>query len=475
VTTTISGYQFLGVTRDEEGQRDYKLLVVVVSDNGLDGPGTAMNTPGLPVPGATWGAFTTSNGLNFAESDLYAWCRGNLTVDPAEQKDEKVTVWHLTFLFSTKPQKPDKQRCLTTPVTDPLLEPPKINGSYTKEKEAAMFDRFGFQILNSAYEPVRGPQVEFDADRPTVTIEQNVGTAFQGYILPALMANCVNEYPLWGCAPRTIKMTPGGWSREYYGTCLVYYKRKLTFDIRKETWDRVIMDEGTKVLAGDWKATTTSTKPVWKLRPYNPNPFDPSNYIRFTDVNGNPANVVLNGAGLPANVTVSPVGSLSAAYIAAVVAARDDVYAMYDFIETVAAAQQELADGTITVAAWQAMETAWSVQLLQWVADFQAVVDNAPGQTQTAVTAAHMILGLNIANEAMLVDLGLVQVGAAPDQDVQVLVAVNGLYILAADFTQADNTGTGSGFQDFVTTVGQVYVSKYNGVDFLQLGIPSSF
>jgi hypothetical protein len=159
-------------------------------------------------------------------------------------------------------------------------------------------------VTNSAHEQLRGSQVEFDKGRLQIKIKQNVADLQ----LPMLRAmyDTVNAFPLWGMPPRCVKLSDAPWEKKYYGQCYAYYQRTLTFDVRRETFDKDLLDEGTKVLKGHWNKTGGWVLDL--IDPDNPNslpdPNDPTHFIKATDTKGNAMKVVLNGQGLPAETTV---------------------------------------------------------------------------------------------------------------------------------------------------------------------------
>jgi len=105
-------------------------------------------------------------------------------------------------------------------------------------------------IKSSSHEQIRGRQVEFDNNKPSVTIRQNV--AALGLSTFSQMVDTVNSVPMWGLGTRRIKLSNAPWERKYYGRCHVYYTRTFEFDIDYKTFDRDAVDEGTKVLHGHW-------------------------------------------------------------------------------------------------------------------------------------------------------------------------------------------------------------------------------
>lgn len=297
----ITGQSWEPFTRDDEGHRIYTLCSKILHLT-TDGPATILTSSGLPQPGATW---QFSN-----DFDTWAWCRPNATIKPLAE-GEPNTISEVRQVFSTKPPDINKMRCQDNPIEDPILELPKINGSSVKYTREMVYDNDGNAIQNSAWEQIHGPQVEFDANRSTVTVEFNVAVLNLAFIDAYL--NTVNDNTLWGYAPRCVKFSSRTFERKYYGFCEVYYTLKLEFEIDTNTWDRDLLDEGTKVLNGGW--ALTGPVAAWetrKIQPGNvvPDPQDPTHFIAFLDRNNNPCKVILDGSGLPSGVTIVGTGTI---------------------------------------------------------------------------------------------------------------------------------------------------------------------
>lgn len=293
MTCSIIGRRTWSGNRDSFGQRDYKITFLIKSDF-TDGPANVMETPGLPLPGSYW--------YIDGDVDSWAWCRWDADVKIHQEKvGDKNQYWTVELLFSTKPP---GGPCRDQHITNPLLEPQRISGSFVKYTEEAVTDRFGRFLMTSSWEQFRGPHVEFDRNRPQVRIEQNVAD-LQLPLISAL-TDCVNDSPLWGLPPRCVKLSSSSWERKYYGLCYCYYTRVLEFDINFETFDRILVDEGNKVLNGHWHPTD-GTFIVERLgNPLvAPDPLNPSHFVRFKDRKNENYRGPLNGAGLPAGVTIS--------------------------------------------------------------------------------------------------------------------------------------------------------------------------
>ena len=297
-TQVVDGQRTWSMTRDQEGYRTYKVTFLVRSNTHLDGPTQVLLTPGLPLPGALW--------IIDNDIDLWAWCRPDLEIKPVIS-NEKNYFWEVEFTFSNKPVDRDKQRCNTVQIEDPLLEPAKVTVGIANHQLEATVDRFGNPLLTSSWEQITGPITEFSVGRATVRIEQNVSTALQGYQLPIAMLNTVNVANLWGLGRRTIRLSNVVCERRFYGACYLYYNRVLEFEADASTFDKVALDEGTKILNGHWDGDTGA----WVLDPIGgslPDPNNPEHFERFTDRKGNATRVILNGAGLPAGTVITVEG-----------------------------------------------------------------------------------------------------------------------------------------------------------------------
>lgn len=262
------------LVRTREGYRNYKIKHRV-QVNIADGPHTALyDTPGLPLPGSAW-QFDN-------DFDEWAYCTQEAIVEPVAHEGEPNEFFDIEQLFSTEPDVlcPDD----TGNFDDPLLKADIITGGFVKYTEEATYDRFGLPITSTSWEQLRGSQVEFDRNRPQVRIQQNVADLELDIL--ADLIDSVNQDSQWGFNERCVKFSGCTWSKHYHTDCTVYYTRELEFDINIDTFDRDLIDEGTKALPGHWDQAT-------------------GRYIRdlaaavsfqATTVNGNP-NVTIEGSG----------------------------------------------------------------------------------------------------------------------------------------------------------------------------------
>lgn len=289
-------------TRDREGHREYHIVHKVQTTTPLryvgaawqgDGPESISSAADLPVTGDFW---------NYGnDSDAWAFCLPTKSIRPIKEGGGPVQFYTVESVFSTKPL----DRCMSDRPDDPLDEPQRVRGNSIRYTIEAYKDRNGDPIMSSSHEMFRGPQVEFDGGRDQVTIEQNVADLELG--LCTSLRNNLNDDVLWNLQARRIKLSDFSWEELWYGTCIYYYKRIFTFDIRndpEDLFDRLILDEGTKVLNGRWDETTGLWVDV-DVGGSAPDKDNPQHFIRYKDRNEENARVVLDGKGRPADAITS--------------------------------------------------------------------------------------------------------------------------------------------------------------------------
>lgn len=428
----IGGPVTVTLSTDDDGWRTYRVKWLVETLV-TDGPYTVYLCPNLPLPGSVWRFYHPLGG---GETDIWAWCRLAMNIAPHRYDEgEPVRYWTVEQTFSNKP--PTARTCKEETFDDPLLEPQKVSLSWSNDKEEGTYDRFGRRIVNSAHEQIRGPQNEWDVARWRVTVEQNVVNL--QLPLVSSMRNCVNAVVLWGMPIRTIKLADFTAEPKWRGGCYPYWTRKFTFDVRDESFDRDLLDEGSKVLSGHWQPGRTG---LWILDNINgqpPNPQNPNHFIRFKDYDGNPARVVLN-KGLPAGARVSSVNQTVVASVALTAATTELTVLTFTgnrrLVVSIADADRSIVSGY--------------VRLFGYDAQGRGVFENVevgPGSANYVTTTTFSQLS-----------------NAAADP------ALRNYF--------AEFTGTGSGDAISVTTAedtpqaGYVRVEKYNYADFALLGIP---
>ncbi len=260
---TLIGRRAWGMSTDDVGHRDYFIdWLIQVDDPWNDGPGTVFVTPGTPLIGSVW-AFGN-------EIDPWAFCRPKMTASPLDQTPgEPAEQWILRQTFSTKPLRRDQ----SNRPDNPLLEPPKISGGYIKYTKEATHDKDGKPIKSSSHEVIKGPAVERDYNRPTITIQKNF------LVLPGTditsMIDTRNDAPLWGFDAGQIKLSAIDFTKLYYRVSNPYYQIKFDFDTDKDAFKKLIADAGTKVLRAGGDED------------------DPADFVQNQDALDNPAGVML--------------------------------------------------------------------------------------------------------------------------------------------------------------------------------------
>lgn len=287
----------LSGSSDVEGHRTYKVshrVNVTADGTNFDGPQIAMDCEDLPQEGDTW-AF--GNDL-----DQWAWCTAEKTCEPVQPKQGfPIVQFIVTQTFSAKPPPANRQRCNDIRIEDPLLEPIKIRVSTTQDKEEAVYNVWGLAVTNSAHEPMRGPQMEFNRSYFKVRFEKNV--PYHNLPLLSAFRDTVNMFPIWGMPPRTVLLSSIDLDRKYLGRCQEYWTLILEFEIREDTWDRDLLDEGTKALHGEFNSAGEYV--LIDIDGEPPDPFNPAHFSQFKDRNGENCRVILNGRGVPAGVMVN--------------------------------------------------------------------------------------------------------------------------------------------------------------------------
>lgn len=443
---TLEGSTYdITASRDREGHREYKVQHLLRAASVNDTPASAWFASGLPRPGDQY---------HFGNDvDAWAFCLPEGTLRRHDTKPGEPFQYLLAEqTFSTKPPEGKFSRCNDNPIEDPLLEPAKIDGGSAKYQEEAAEDRFGFPILSSSHEQIRGPQVEFDKNRATLKIEQNV-VSFASIAAAYELLDTVNAVVIWGFAYRCVKLSAVTWQRKFYGRCYKYFTRILEFDTNRDTFDRTLLDEGTKVLHGKW-----GTSGAWILLDIDgasPDPDNPQHFDRFQDRNGNVCRVILNGAGLPAGVQIGTgsgqeIPPAAGPYLMSITTSHEagDTSDETKWVRLVGAPGNE--------AFWDNSSGGYPRgSLVVWAASGTAtqtyVQTNSDGSSEEPGTGSDWIV-------------------VVPND--------RGQYDGSASYAVGDyvNLGRPGGtFGVNVSPVGSIFVQKYDEGDFLTLGVPLEF
>ncbi len=225
--------------RDKRGYRTYTITHRVQVDRDSQGPLSALEgAVGLPEPGSQW-----------SEPDLFdewAYFTQEAKVEPVGREGE-LEFFDITQTATSDPS----DECAEDLKEDPLAIADRVRVESVDYQKEAVFDKFDDAIVNSAWEQYRGPQVEFDASRVRVVIEQNAG-ALELDLIMSLMHH-TNDAVMWGGMDiNTIKLSGFSAEPKYHTNCDKYWLRRFIFDIDPNGWNRKLLDEGTKVLHGRW-------------------------------------------------------------------------------------------------------------------------------------------------------------------------------------------------------------------------------
>lgn len=313
VAELIPGMVSWGLSIDDEtAHREYTVLHYIISGV-FDGPNAVRLCPDLPEVGDIW-HFGDPDDIEFDE-DLYAFCHPGMQVRiHSERQGDPNVFWEVEQKFSTRPI----PRCMSFDVEDLSLEPAKITGAFTRKSDNPMLteynvpDEFGIPqgrlpIANSAHEPITGKVGEFDKTAASIKVE--IWDRTLDLDLWAEQMNTVNGDVLWGYDPRVIKLAAVSWEQMVTGVCDYIYRVSLDFELDFDTWDRWIIDFGTKTL-GKYEPDNSGNLIYIG---YDPNAQDPSlptgstyldnpnRFVTRKDLLGETGRFVLDGEGRPYN------------------------------------------------------------------------------------------------------------------------------------------------------------------------------
>jgi hypothetical protein len=309
--------------RDDEGFRTYRVTYRVKAAV-TESPAAVMIASGLPTIGSQFSL------AGYSGVDQWCWCRPEINIRIDQEKTGDPAVFYLVeCVFSNKWEDGKSLRCNNTPIEDPLMEPMKVSGSFSRAQWEAKYDQNGAHLVTSANEPITGPGVTFDYVKPSVRIEQNVASL--GLSTFAEMVNTVNAFPLWGVPARCVRLTNAPWERKVHGSCGFFYTRIFEFEVDYYNhdkngnpigFDKEVYDSGSMCLRGQWVtdkdssdygkykilAGVTSTTPETVLT------IPQSDFMSYKDMNNEHARVFLDGHGRPANAALVGGGTAGGPY-----------------------------------------------------------------------------------------------------------------------------------------------------------------
>jgi len=234
----------------EDFHRNYKIKWLIETDDVRDGPTRVMNCPGVPSIGSLW-QFGNDN-------DQFAYCWPQWSVSQFNSSShEPNTLWVLEQPYSTRFNQTGMN---ASQVENPFAMPADLSGTFVKYQQEQRFDFEGKVIRSMSFEPIRGKMVEFDANRPTVSISMNYPQL--GLNVFAFMIDNVNESAMWGVGARCVKLSNIRWTRNVWRFGY-FYTRAYDFDVDFKTFDRTIPEEGTKKLM---EGGNKNNPKHWKVR-----------------------------------------------------------------------------------------------------------------------------------------------------------------------------------------------------------------
>ena len=175
------------VVTDDDGYTIYSVAWLVKTTETMDGPAIVLKCPGLPAAGSRW------NFGNDVDNHAHRLPSQSCSIHDEKEGDPNVW-WKVEQTFSTK-----------------LFSPARFKGNFKNYTKEALTDRHGRYILTSSWEQIRGPQVEFDQNRPFIQAEQDV---FQ-LELPLLssMVDTVNKGGVFSFNSRCVKLSNFDWDQ----------------------------------------------------------------------------------------------------------------------------------------------------------------------------------------------------------------------------------------------------------------------
>jgi hypothetical protein len=270
----VTGYEPLStqVQGQESGHRTYTSVFRVYTDTVYDGASTVMIYGGLPQLGDPylWGnSFDYGARLNA------------LPVVRLERDDQNARkIWIATCTYTTRGRQLEQQ-----PPDDPLTWPWKVSGDADEWTEEAAEDVDGEPLMNSAFQQLRGKQVErFRTRRKWVltknfaTVNQTMIDYFEGSVNRSTITILGAVYP-----PETLYMRRITFTREWYAYNTPYFPHTFNIDCNPEGFRRKIIDKGTM-----------------QVIPGTGNVFDPADMTAITDpVTEDQIERYLDGAASP--------------------------------------------------------------------------------------------------------------------------------------------------------------------------------
>ena len=226
LTTRVQG--------QESGHRTYTSVARVFTDDPNDGASTVMISPLLPQIGEPY---------LWRNSFDYGARVNSLPVVRLEREDGSARkIWLATITYTTQGRQLEER-----PPDDPLSHPWKVSGDADEWVEEAERDVNGVPLMNSAFQQLRGKQVErFRTRRKWILSKNfpNVNQVLIDYIEGSINRSTVYllgaVYP-----PGTLYMRRITFTREWFGYGIPYFPHTFLIDVNPDGFNRKIVDKGT--------------------------------------------------------------------------------------------------------------------------------------------------------------------------------------------------------------------------------------
>ena len=141
MTATLLGSLKSNMTIDKDSHRTYDITWLVESTDVDDGPAVIAFVAGLPLTGTAW---TFGN-----DNDPWATCWPNMKIrEVLQDRGEWTGQWTIEQVFTTKPL----SRCQTIRIENPIAEPARLSGTFTRYTKEATHDRNGYMLISSSNE-----------------------------------------------------------------------------------------------------------------------------------------------------------------------------------------------------------------------------------------------------------------------------------------------------------------------------------
>lgn len=226
LTTRVQG--------QESAHRTYSSTFRLFTNDVNDGASTVMIYSGLPKLGDPylWG-----------NSFDYGARMNALPVVRLEREDQSARkVWIATCTYTTMGRSQEEQ-----PPDDPLSHPWKVSGDADEWTEEAQEDIYGTPLMNSAFQQLRGKQVERFRSRRKLTLSRNFPIVNQLWIDHYEGSINRSSVQILGMVygPRHLYMRRITFTREWYAYGTPYFPHTFQIDVNKDGFNRKIVDKGT--------------------------------------------------------------------------------------------------------------------------------------------------------------------------------------------------------------------------------------